>query len=107
MINSILFQIINSLFDQSNFVQIQNDSVFSVKQNHFVFEGNYFDQVDGVAMGSTLGPVLANIVKCVIWKRMLFMIIILENNHLFTDVTLTHKSIKTFPWKYHFLYVLL
>ena len=28
---------------------------------HFSFDGNIFKQVDGVAMGSPLGPVLANI----------------------------------------------
>jgi len=26
-----------------------------------VFDGQFFDQIDGVAMGSPLGPVLANI----------------------------------------------
>ena len=28
---------------------------------HFLFNGNYYDQTDGVAMGSLLGPVLANL----------------------------------------------
>ena len=28
---------------------------------HFLFNGNYYDQTDGVAMGSSLGPVLANL----------------------------------------------
>ena len=32
-----------------------------VKANHFLFGDNLYDQVDGVAMGSPLGPVLANI----------------------------------------------
>ena len=35
--------------------------VFCVKENHFTFNEQYFDQIDGVAMGSPLGPVLANI----------------------------------------------
>ena len=26
-----------------------------------MFEGNFYDQIDGVAMGSPLGPVLANL----------------------------------------------
>ena len=26
-----------------------------------MFDGQYYDQIDGVAMGSPLGPVLANI----------------------------------------------
>ena len=35
--------------------------VFATKGSHFVFDGQYYDQVDRVAMGSPLGPVLANI----------------------------------------------
>ena len=29
-------------------------------ETHFLFKGNFYDQVDGVAMGSPLAPVLAN-----------------------------------------------
>ena len=31
------------------------------KESHFQFNGQYYDQVDGVAMGSPLGPLFANI----------------------------------------------
>ena len=34
---------------------------FATKKSHFLFDGKYYDQIDGVAMGSPLGPVLANI----------------------------------------------
>ena len=34
---------------------------FPTKQSHFLFDGKYYDQIDGVAIGSPLGPVLANI----------------------------------------------
>ena len=34
---------------------------FATSHSHFLFDGNYYDQVDGVAMGSPLGPVLANL----------------------------------------------
>ena len=34
---------------------------FATAQTHFMFNGDYYDQVDGVAMGSPLGPVLANL----------------------------------------------
>ena len=38
--------------------------LFATKKSHFVFDGQYYDQIDGVAMGSPLGPVLANIFMC-------------------------------------------
>ena len=34
---------------------------FCTSQTHFLFNGNYYNQTDGVAMGSPLAPVLANI----------------------------------------------
>ena len=34
---------------------------FATSGTHFLFDGNYYDQIDGVAMGSPLGPVLANL----------------------------------------------
>ena len=37
---------------------------FATKKSHFLFDGQYDDQIDGVAMGSPLGPVLANIFMC-------------------------------------------
>ena len=41
--------------------QLKKLLIHAVKQNHFMFEGKMFDQIDGVAMGSSLGPILANI----------------------------------------------
>ena len=33
----------------------------ATSQTHFMFDGEYYDQIDGVSMGSPLGPVLANL----------------------------------------------
>ena len=34
---------------------------FATSQTHFLFKGSFYDQVDGVSMGSPLAPVLANL----------------------------------------------
>ena len=34
---------------------------FATGQTHFSFLGNFYNQIDGVAMGSLLAPVLANL----------------------------------------------
>jgi len=34
---------------------------FATAKSHFLFNNDVYDQIDGVAMGSPLGPVLANI----------------------------------------------
>ena len=35
--------------------------LFATSQTHFIFNSTFYNQIDGVAMGSTLAPVLANI----------------------------------------------
>ena len=42
-------------------VQLKKLLNYCVKENQFSFENHYYDQTDGVAMGSPLGPILANI----------------------------------------------
>ena len=35
--------------------------LFAASRTHFIFNSNFYNQIDGVAMGSPLAPVLANI----------------------------------------------
>jgi Reverse transcriptase (RNA-dependent DNA polymerase) len=42
-------------------VQLRKLFLFATAQTHFLFDTNIYDQIDGVAMGSPLGPVLANL----------------------------------------------
>ena len=44
---------------------------FTLKQNHFLFDGKVYNQVDGVAMSSPLGPVMANIFMCELERKAL------------------------------------
>ena len=67
------------VFDETDTLQYRDCSLdrtqlrkllgFAVKENHFVFNGQLFDQIDGVAMGSPLGPSLANIFMSHLEKR--------------------------------------
>ena len=45
-------------FSRDEFVKLLN---LAVKNCHFIFNGKFYDQIDGVAMGSPLGPLHANI----------------------------------------------
>ncbi len=40
-----------------------------VQESHFQFDGNYYEQIDGVSMGSPLGPLFANIFMSWFVKR--------------------------------------
>ena len=35
--------------------------LFGISQAHFIFNGKFYNQIDGVAMGSPLAPVVGNI----------------------------------------------
>ena len=38
--------------------------LFATSQTHFIFNSTFYNQIDGVALGSPLAPVLANIFMC-------------------------------------------
>ena len=70
----------------------------------FIFDGKFYEQCDGVAMGSPLGPTLAN-VFCAILKTFAWKTVLPISNQLFTEDSLIHfysfkqrivlKSLKT------------
>ena len=56
----------NELFKESETVESLSKTDFkellslATKDSHFIFDGTLYKQIDGVAMGSPLGPTLAN-----------------------------------------------
>ena len=57
---------VNLIFDKCPEIRITRKQLtklfeFATSGTHFLVNGNYYDQIDGVAMGSPLGPVLANL----------------------------------------------
>ena len=57
---------VNLIFDKYPDPKISRQELkklfeLEISGTHFLFDGNYYDQIDGVAMGSHLGPVLANL----------------------------------------------
>ena len=51
-------QILYHGFKKAVFIELLN---LAVKNCHFIFDGKYYDQIDGVAIGSPLGPIFENI----------------------------------------------
>ena len=91
---------------------------FATAQTHFLFNGNTYDQIDGVSMGSPLAPVLANLFMghhekiwlenfnnsdVLIYRRyiMIFFAYLLRNLMLFHSLILSTNNTPTshFPWK--------
>ena len=52
---------INLIFNDNNNLNITRKELFATSQTHFIFNSKFYNQIDGVAMGSPLAPVLANI----------------------------------------------
>ena len=57
---------VDLIFNNNPNISITRDELkklflFATSQTHFLFNGKYFNQIDGVAMGSPLAPVLANL----------------------------------------------
>jgi hypothetical protein len=51
----------NEVFHELTRLELKDLLVVCTQESHFQFNGEYFDQIDGVAMGSPLGPLFANV----------------------------------------------
>ena len=65
---------VNLIFDKYPDLKIARKNFkklfeFATPGTHVIFDGNYYDQIDGVAMGSPLGPVLANLCDVLLYCR--------------------------------------
>lgn len=91
--------------------------LFATSETHFLLNGSFYDQVDGVAMGSPLAPILANLFlghhegkwlseyngePPIFYKRYVDDIIALFNNELEADNFLTYINIKASQYKIYF-----
>ena len=72
---------VNSLYKEVDKIDELNKEAFrelltlAITESFFLFDGKFYQQTDGVAMGSPLGPILANafygvptnISECILW----------------------------------------
>ena len=82
---------VNLIFDKYPDLKITRQELkklfeFATSGTHFLFDGSYYDQIDGVAMGSPLGLVLANLFMGFHEKRWL-------DQFQFCDVLLYHRYV--------------
>ena len=55
------FEEVNDYFHGLSRDQLKKLLIICTQESHFKFNGKYYDQKDGVSMGSPLGPLMANI----------------------------------------------
>ena len=66
---------VNDLFyDKSKIDNLTKPDVYDLlsaaaKESFFIFDNSIYPQIDGAAVGSPLGPTLANVFFCVVMKR--------------------------------------
>ena len=82
---------VNLIFDKYPDLKITRQQFkklfeFVTSGTHFLFDSTYYDQIDGVAMGSPLGPLLANLFMGFHEKRWL-------DQFQFCDVLLYHRYV--------------
>ena len=92
---------VNLIFDRWPDLKIARQELkklfeLATSGTHFLFEGNYYDQVDGVAMGCPLHPMLANLFMNFHEKRWLehfqFCDILLYRQHVYNIICLFNSG---------------
>ena len=63
-----------------------------MKNQLFQLDGKLYEQIDGVAMGSPLGPLMANTFMCFIEEKLVNNMDMLSFYHRFVDDTITSQS---------------
>ena len=73
----------------SGFIKQQILEMLSLttKENVILFDQKYYSQIDGVSMGSRLGPALANILLC--YHKTTWLKSYLKNRNKFYDLSIT------------------
>ena len=74
-LNETIDLVVKLIFDnkpniQSTKINFKTLFQFATSGTHILFDGNYYDQIDGVAIGWGLGPVLANLFYDFLQKAM-------------------------------------
>ena len=80
-----IFQFDDCVFNEVQFKKLLE---LAVKENHPIFNNQLYDQIDGVTMGSSLGPTLANIFMCT-----------LEHNFLTILGSSTKEPVNYYCWE--------
>lgn len=81
-------------FNETNDLNITRDQLkelleIATKNQLFTFQDQLYEQVDGVAMGSPLGPLMANVFMCHIEEKLEIDGLLPEHYYRFVDDTLT------------------
>ena len=71
IIIKVLFPTLSSIFQGFNSASFKRLLELAVMDSHFIFNKKVYKQVDGMAMGSPLGPTFANIFMCYLEKLIL------------------------------------
>ncbi len=91
-------------FDRSQFIKLLS---LSVKNCHFIFNGRIYQQIDGVAMGSHLGPLFVNIFMFSMRNHGFTTVLLLPNLFCIDVMLMTFFFFSNLWTAYHFFLTIL